>query len=470
MLTLVWFRRDLRLADNPALVAAARDGAVCPIYIHDPEAKDRQGGAGRWWLHHALAALDASLGRHGLALIIRRGPALETLRGVIHETGAEGVRWNRLYDPPLIRRDRHVKQALRDAGVDVHSHKADLLHEPWTVRTGQGSDYRVFTPFWRALRRLGEPEAPLAVPDLQGPLARPWSEPLGALGLLPRIPWDTGLREAWTPGEEAARRLDRFVTDALPRYHTDRDYPAIPGTSRLSPHLHFGEVSPRQVWAATTEADPEGPGTAAFRTEIGWREFAHHVLFHHPELPDEPLDRRFRGFPWRADPAGELLTAWRSGCTGFPIVDAGMRELRTTGWMHNRVRMVAGSLLVKNLRLPWQLGERWFRDNLVDADPASNALGWQWVAGCGADAAPYFRIFNPIRQGERFDPDGDYVARWVPELAALPPRQRHAPWEAAANVLARAGVRLDRDYPSPVVDLRESRQAALDAFARIKGD
>ncbi|MDZ7811104.1 MAG: deoxyribodipyrimidine photo-lyase [Arhodomonas sp.] len=411
------------------------------------------------------------MGRHGLELIIRRGPALETLRGLIHETGAECVRWNRLYDPPLIQRDRHVKQTLRDEGVGVHSHKADLLHEPWTVRTGQGTDYRVFTPFWRALRRLGEPEDRWAYPTCTGPPVPPWGEPLEALGLLPRIPWDTGLREAWTPGEEAARqRLDRFVTDALPRYHTDRDYPAIPGTSRLSPHLHFGEVSPRQVWAATTGADPEGPGTAAFRAEIGWREFAHHVLFHHPELPDEPLDRRFRGFPWRADPAGELLAAWRSGRTGFPIVDAGMRELRTTGWMHNRVRMVAGSLLVKNLRLPWQLGERWFRDNLVDADPASNALGWQWVAGCGADAAPYFRIFNPIRQGERFDPDGDYVARWVPELAALPPRQRHAPWEAAADVLARAGVRLDRNDPIPVVDLRESRQAALDAFARIKGD
>ncbi|WP_163142832.1 deoxyribodipyrimidine photo-lyase [Arhodomonas sp. KWT] len=469
---IVWFRRDLRLADNPALSAAAEAGPVCPVYIHDPDADGdwRPGAASRWWRHHALASLDESLRGHGLRLVIRRGPALETLRALVRETGASAVHWNRLYDPAPVARDRTVKQALQADGIAVHSHKAALLHEPWTVKTGQGSDYRAFTPFWRAARRGGEPDAPLPVPELAAPTTLPTGEPLTTLGLLPRIRWDGGLAGRWRPGEAGAReRLAHFTRHALGDYGRARDYPGEPGTSGLSPHLHHGGISPRQIWSAVRNADDgHGEAAEAFLAEIGWREFAHHVLFHHPDLPDAPLNPRFAAFPWRADPGDRLLRAWQAGRTGFPIVDAGMHELWATGWMHNRVRMIAGSLLVKNLRLPWQAGERWFWDTLVDADLASNSLGWQWVAGSGADAAPYFRIFNPVRQGERFDPEGDYVARWLPALAALPPRHRHAPWAAPEGVLRDAGVRLGRDYPRPVVDLKASREEALAAFERIK--
>ncbi len=477
-LTLVWLRQDLRIADNPALAAGAGAGEVIPVYIHDPHAAGAwpPGGASRWWLHHSLAALDAAFAERGLSLIIRRGPALEALRALVRETGATAVRWNRRYEPTLVEYDRGVKQALADDGVDVHSHKAALLHEPWTLRTGQGGAYRAFTPFWRALCRTGEPEPPLPEPTMHAPASTPAGEALASLGLLPRVRWDDGLRATWRPGEVGAHeRLGVFLRDRLEGYADTRDHPAAPGTSTLSPHLHFGELSPRQIWHAVRERLADGHGTetledsaAKYLSELGWREFAHHVLFHFPELPDSPLNRRFSEFPWREDPDGLLLGAWQSGRTGFPIVDAGMRELWATGWMHNRVRMVVGSLLVKNLRLPWQLGERWFWDTLVDADLANNSLGWQWVAGSGADAAPYFRIFNPVRQGERFDPAGDYVARWIPELAALPARYRHAPWTAPADVLAGAGLTLGADYPRPIVDLKTSREQALEAFQHVK--
>ncbi|WP_435106288.1 cryptochrome/photolyase family protein [Arhodomonas sp. AD133] len=477
-LTLVWFRQDLRLADNPALVAAARAGTVLPVYVHDPEAAGAwpPGGASRWWLHHSLASLAAALAERGLALTIRHGPALAALRTLARETGATAVRWNRRYEPALVEQDRRVKQALADDGLDIHSHKAALLHEPWTLRTGQGRAYQAFTPFWRALCRDGEPDRPLPEPAMHAPPSAPTGESLASLQLLPRVRWDEGLRAAWTPGEAGAHeRLGAFLRNRLGHYADARDYPATAGTSALSPHLHFGEVSPRQVWhavrercAAGTGTEPLADSTGKYLSELGWREFAHHVLFHFPELPDNPLNRRFSAFPWREDPDGRLREAWQAGRTGFPLVDAGMRELWATGWMHNRVRMVAGSLLVKNLRLPWQLGERWFWDTLVDADLANNSLGWQWVAGSGADAAPYFRIFNPVRQGERFDPAGDYVTRWIPELAGLPARYRHAPWTAPADVLAEAGLTLGRDYPRPIVDLKTSRQQALEAFQRVK--
>jgi deoxyribodipyrimidine photo-lyase len=311
--------------------------------------------------------------------------------------------------------------------------------------------------------------SPTALPPLPEGLH---SIPLDALGLLPRIPWDGGLAAAWDPGEPAAlARLQTFVDQAVAGYVQDRDLPGVGGTSRLSPHLHLGEVSPRQVLHAVADRVPGGLGGVAepFVREIGWREFAHHLLYHFPRTPEEPLDSRFSAFPWRTDGTEALLAAWQRGQTGIPLVDAGMRELWHTGWMHNRVRMVVASLLTKHLRLPWQAGARWFWDTLVDADLAANTLGWQWSAGCGADAAPYFRVFNPVRQGERFDPRGDYVRRWCPELAALPDRWIHQPWAAPESILRAAGVSLGQNYSAPVVDLAESRREALAAWDRVKG-
>lgn len=475
--SLVWFRQDLRLTDQPALdLAVGAGGPVIPVFLWSPEeeAPWAPGAASRWWLHHSLGRLEAALRAKGSRLIVRRGPVGEALAGLIRETGARSVFWNRRYEPAVVERDQRLKEILRAQGVRVESGNAALLMEPWTVQNQSGRPFQVFTPFWRACLAVLSPPAPKAAPvALRAPAAWPRSEPVEALELLPRIPWDGGLRAAWTPGEEGAGvQLDRFCQAALERYGEERDRPDLPGTSRLSPHLHFGEIGPRQVWAAVREASTRAGGTGdawrtgRFLTEVGWREFAHHLLFHHPETPSQPLRREFGRFPWRVDAAA--LKAWTTGRTGVPMVDAGMRELWATGWMHNRVRMVVGSFLVKNLLLSWEEGARWFWDTLVDADLASNTLGWQWVAGCGADAAPYFRVFNPVAQGRKFDPNGDYVRRWVPELGRLGVADIHAPWEASPSALRAAGVTLGRDYPHPVVSLSASRIAALTAFARLK--
>ncbi len=480
--SIYWIRRDLRLADNPALTAAAADGqAVLPVYIHAPDEAGAwaNGAASNWWLHHSLTALAQSLADHGLPLIIRQGETLAVLDALIAETGATAVHWNRLYDPTLIRRDKSIKAQLKHRGLAVHSHNAALLHEPWTIQTGTGGDYKAFTPFWRACRRQADPTPPLPVPaSLNAPNGAKTlaTGTVDDLQLLPTIPWDGGLRDTWRPGEAGAwQRLEAFLPQTMGDYEPGRDFPAAPGTSKLSPHLHFGEIGPRQIWQAVQQRLAQGDSDEGFITsvetflsEIGWREFAHHVLFHHPDFPDVPLNPRFADFPWQDDPDDALIRPWQQGRTGIPLVDAGMRELYATGWMHNRVRMVVGSFLVKNLRLPWQAGEAWFWDTLVDADLAANSLGWQWVAGSGADAAPYFRIFNPVRQSERFDPKGEYIARWVPELADVPVKHRHAPWEAPASALSEAGVTLGLQYPHPMVDLKESRQAALAAFEQIK--
>lgn len=470
-LTLVWLRRDLRLADNPILAEAAARGSVLPVYIHAPdeEAPWAPGGAQRVWLDASLRVLQANLAEAGLPLVIRQGPSLDALRTLIGETGASTVAWNRLYEPAVIERDRQIKQALRDDGLTVNSHNAALLVEPWEVATKAGDPYRVYTPFWRALssKRM---HPPVAVPDrLAGPDRVPASLTIDDLALRPAIGWDAGIRAAWTPGEAGAQTaLQDFLDACVDSYKQDRDWPARPGTSRLSPHLHFGEIGPRQVWQGVHEwlAGSARVGAGTFLSEIGWREFAHHLLFHFPDTPTKPLDRRFEAFPWAND--DRALKAWQQGQTGIPMVDAGMRELWQTGWMHNRVRMVVASFLTKNLRQPWQAGAEWFWDTLVDADLASNTLGWQWTAGCGADAAPFFRIFNPTRQGERFDPEGDYIRQWVPELARLPAKHVHAPWAAPAAVYRDTGVNLGTDYPAPLVDLKESRREALAAFDAIK--
>lgn len=469
-LAIVWLRRDLRLVDNPAL-AAALDAheRVLPVYIHAPddEAPWQPGAASNWWLHHALDDLRAQLAGR---LVIRRGPSVDTLRALAADSGAAAVYWNRCYEPAAIKRDTAVKQALRDAGLHVESHNAALLFEPWQVTTQQGGPCRVFTPFWKRLLAAGLPSQAVTVAPLDGRLIgaaridRLGGTSVDALGLLPTVRWDETICANWHPtraGGEA--RLDEFVATDLARYAQGRDLPADNQVSRLSPYLHFGQLGPREVVAACRDA---GAVADPYLREIAWREFAYHQLYHFPHTSDAPLDARFDGFPWRDDPA--QLSAWQRGETGVPLVDAGMRQLWASGWMHNRVRMVVASYLIKNLLLPWQSGARWFWDTLVDADLASNSLGWQWTAGSGADAAPYFRVFNPVLQGERFDPRGRYVRRWVPELGALPDKWLHHPWDAPQGVLDEAGVKLGENYPVPLVDLKATRLRALDAWGKVK--
>jgi deoxyribodipyrimidine photo-lyase len=477
--TLVWFRQDLRLQDNPALHAAlARGGAVVPVFILDDAAEGgwRPGGAARWWLHRSLAALDAALRERGSRLLLARGEAGEILRALLAATGADAVFWNRRYEPAVIARDARLKSEWSAAGLEARSFNAALLNEPHTIANKQGRPFQVFTPYWRHCLTLPvAPVAKLEPKSFPAPASWPRALALEELELLPRVRWDAGLAEAWEPGEAGAtKQLRRFIAHGLERYADERDAPANAGTSQLSPHLHFGEIGPRQIWAAVRAVGrssgvfPPHKGATIFLNEIGWREFAHHLLFHFPHTPEQPLREEFARFPWAEDPGGEKLHAWQRGRTGYPIVDAGMRQLWRTGWMHNRVRMIVASFLVKHLRLPWTAGAAWFWDTLVDADLANNTLGWQWSAGCGADAAPYFRIFAPVLQGEKFDPEGAYVRRWVPELARVPTEFIHAPWEAPPHRLRDAGVVLGETYPRPIVNHAAAREEALAAFRALK--
>ncbi len=475
--SIVWFRHDTRLSDNPALAAAVGTGApVIPVFVLDDAAPGLRlvGGAARWWTHHGLAALDADLRRRGSRLILRRGRTGEVFDRLVAETGAGAVFWNRRYDTAGRDIDAGIETALTARGVRTGSFGASLLHEPWTVRTQLGGPFRVFTPFWQACRTAATPSAPLPAPDrLEAPAVWPSSDPLASWRLLPTTPdWAGGLRETWTPGEAgAAAALATFLDDRLATYRDRRDRADLAATSALSPWLAAGDIGPRQVLNAVIDAarrDPEvtDQSVEKFAAELGWREFSWHLLFHFPTLPEVNFRAEFDAFPWRDD--APALRAWQRGLTGYPLVDAGMRQLWTTGWMHNRVRMVAASFLAKHLMIHWREGEAWFRDTLVDADPASNAAGWQWVAGSGADAAPFFRIFNPVLQGERFDPAGDYVRRYVPELARLPADWIHQPWKAPPRVLAEAGVRLGASYPLPIVDHGEARSRALAAFSSLR--
>ncbi len=479
--TLVWFRDDLRLDDNPALAAALSEpGETIAVYVLEDEgdgAPRPLGGASRWWLHHSLKDLAENLEGIGVPLVLRRGAAAEALQALIDETGAGRVTWNRRYDPQGIDIDTRIKARLRDNGTVAESFGANLLVEPWELKTLAGDPYRVFSPFFRALLARGEPAQPraLAAPARQpSRSAAPATESIDEVLPLPSRPdWAGGLRETWRPGETGVlERLSVFLDERLARYADKRDEPAAEATSMLSPHLRFGEISPRRVWhaAAHRAADPSsGVGdrqVAKFQSELGWREFSYHLLFHHPDLGSANFQPRFDAFPWRED--ADQFAAWRKGLTGYPLVDAGMRELWHTGYMHNRVRMVVASFLVKHLMIDWREGEAWFWDTLVDADPANNTASWQWVAGSGADAAPYFRIFNPTMQGEKFDPDGTYTRRWLPELGRLPSKYLFKPHEAPREVLAQAGVRLGETYPRPIVDHGTARQRALDAFESIK--
>ena len=464
---LVLFRRDLRVADNPAWSAAcAEHTRVVPVFIHDDHGGQwSAGAASRWWLHHSLASLDHDLHEAGAGLHLCSGEPLDALRTLIAQSGASAVYWNRLYEPAAIACDTRIKSALQDQGVAVHSYNAALWCEPWQIATQQRQPYKVFTPYWRNLRPQLQPIEPLPAPRVTGWRQLSNGLSLSALQLLPHSDWAGGLDANWHPGEAGAHELlEIFGDDAIGDYAHARDLPARHGTSRLSPHLHFGEISPRQIHFELDRRiratdGKHRPDIEPYLRQLGWREFAHHLLYHFPHTPTDNFNRRFDAFPW-APADASLIERWQRGRTGIPLVDAGMRELWHTGWMHNRVRMIVGSFLTKNLRQHWQHGARWFWDTLVDADLANNTLGWQWVAGCGADAAPYFRVFNPVTQAKRFDPHGQYLRRWLPELADAPLALLHEPWKDEA-LLRRSG------YPSPIVDLGPSRQQALDAYGKL---
>ncbi len=470
---LLWFRQDLRLADNPALHAVA-DRPVLPAFVLDEAAAGRwaPGGAGRWWLHHSLAALGAGLAARGAPLLLLRGRAEIVIPALAEAVDAGEVLAGRLYEPWARERDRLVADALKSAGRGFRLATSSLLREPARVATATGQPYAVYTPFARAVAAMGEPDAALPAPERLHPVAAPpEGEALADLRLLPQPPepdWAVQFGTLWSPGEAAAQdRLARFAGGALAGYAAGRNTPGIEGSSGLSPHLRWGEVSPRQVWHAVMAASGGDRDRAwPFLSEILWREFSYHLMWHRPEVPDTPLRPSYARFPFQPD-AG-LLRAWQRGRTGYPIVDAGMRQLWQLGWMHNRVRMIAASLLVKHLLQPWQDGAAYFWDTLVDADLASNSASWQWIAGSGSDAAPYFRVFNPVLQGEKFDAEGRYVRRFVPELAKLPDRFLHRPWEAPPELLRQAGVALGRDYPRPVIDHAAGRARALAAFATLK--
>lgn len=469
-----WIRNDLRLSDQPALTAAAEAGRqVVPVFLWSPDEEGDwpPGAARKWWLHHSLTAFAESLRERDTRLVVRRGPVEAALQKLIEETGASRVSFNAHFEPAVRERDRRVKKSLEAGGVAVKTFNASLLHHPEEVKTGSGGPYKVFTPFWKALQAKVTIEEPRPTASLLPFKKKLASLSIDELELLPSIQWDAGFYDAWSPGEKSAHgRLGAFLQNGLADYDEMRNRPDVDGTSRFSPYLHHGEISPRTIFHAVKNYVAKHPeaaeGGEKFLAEIGWREFGHHILYHFPHTPHQPLADKFQKMPWRSDK--EQLRAWQRGQTGYPIVDAGMRQLWATGWMHNRVRMIVGSFLTKHMLHSWSDGADWFWDTLVDADLASNTLGWQWIGGCGADAAPYFRIFNPMTQGEKFDPNGNYIRTWVPEIAGLPDKYLNEPWEAPEEVRNKANVVLGKSYPKPLVDHGEARERALSALEQTK--
>ena len=470
MKVIVWIRRDLRTWDNRALHRASTVGDVIPVYILEDESDSGQpltNCARAWWLAKSLVALKRDLP----GLVFRRGRALDILEELTKETGATSVFWNNRYEPEAVKCDESVKSVLTNLGVDVQSYKGSLLHEPWDVVRADNAPYKVYTPYLRTVEGLKpDPPLPRTVPALTEEMAV--SENPEDWNLVSKSEdWYSEWSELWSPGEQSAiGKLEEFVRIGLKGYSDLRDQPELPNVSRLSPHLHFGEISASYIAHRIESACLENPGLVndarKFMSELIWRDYANHLLHYYPNLPFENWKSSFDAYPWCND-EGALRT-WQRGKTGYPLVDAGMRELWYTGYMHNRVRMVAASFLTKHLRIDWRNGARWFLETLLDADLANNSFGWQWVAGCGADAAPYFRIFNPILQGRKFDPNGEYIRKWCPELANLATRYVHDPSSAPVGILAKAGVTLGGNYPFPMVDHGEARRAALAGFEHVK--
>ena len=469
----MWFRQDLRLRDNPALVHAAETKKpIIFLFVLD-EVSDGvrpYGAAQKWWLHHSLVSLSEDIERLGGKLTLRSGPAEQIIDEIAKTSGADKIVWNRRYGEGEQSVDRAVK---RNFDGEAKSFAGVLMHEPTQVRTGADKPYKVYTPFWRKFNELAPPRKPLSAPlKLSGSNFGHECEELSSWKLLPSKPdWAVGLRDHWTPGEQGAQsRLDAFLNSNLDSYAEGRDFPAKEINSDLSPHLRFGEISPHQLWHATLSDGQKAQSKAreTWRKQLVWREFSYHLLQEWPDLATRNFNPKFDGFPWEENE--QFLEAWKKGATGYPIVDAGMRQLWQTGTMHNRVRMIVGSFLIKHLLIDWRQGEQWFWDTLVDGDPANNPAQWQWVAGSGADAAPYFRIFNPIMQAEKFDPDGIYIKKFVPELAHLPAKFLPAPWEAPSGELLSAGVKLGETYPNPIVDHKAAREKALDALNSMKAE
>lgn len=472
---LVWLRRNLRVHDNLALAAAAGcGGAVIPVFIREKTLPE--GAAMLWWLEHSLIQLQRDLLGLGSKLTLRSGDPLEVLRGFIQETGADAVFWDRSFEPAQRKADARIRMRLTREGIACHEVNDSLLFDPASILNKQGTPFKVFTPFWNHCLSLPGPALPMkSLAKLGAPSRWPSSVPLESFWHGPRAKWAQKFESFWQPGSQGAMgMLRKFLDEKAEHYLSERDCPSVEGTSRLSPHLHFGEISVREVWCEVHKhmASERRPGgvraSEAFLRQLVWREFSNYQLYHFPYTVSKPLRKEFSGFKWSNN--ARLLRAWKKGMTGYPLVDAGMRQLWETGWMHNRVRMIAASFLVKDLLQPWQKGAAWFLETLLDADLANNTFGWQWVAGCGADAAPYFRIFNPVLQGEKFDPQGAYVRRWVPELCKLPGRFIHAPWRASAEILEKAGIRLGKDYPLPVVDHDAARKRALFVYYRMGKD
>ncbi len=469
---IVWFRRDLRLADNPALMAGIEsDRPLILLFIHETDSNRPMGGAKKVWLHHSLASLSKSIQDSGGKLIIREGPSSAVLDDIIDQTGADHIFWNRRYEADSIERDSDIKASLKERSLEVKTFNGSLLTEPWEIAPKSGGDYyKVFTPYWRAAAQVIGPRI-ASNPPLDAPSKlNGYDGNLGSddIDWLPKnLDWDEKIIADWEPGEEGAKkRLTSFLDGPVSDYADERNIPSNKsGTSRLSPHLSAGEISPRQIWQASRDS---GKNVDKFLSEIGWREFSYVLLYHNPELATENYKSDFDNFDWNDDEQAYL--AWTKGQTGYPFVDAGMRELYQTGWMHNRVRMVVASFLIKHLLMDWRKGEDWFWDTLLEADPAANAASWQWVAGSGADAAPYFRIFNPFGQGEKFDKSGDYVREFVPELKGLPDKYIQTPWDAPKEVLAKAGIALGKTYPYPIVEHKKARERALAAYKDSRGE
>ena len=465
---IVWFRQDLRLDDNLALAAAVETGAPLLAVFIDDEAHPRQAGAvSLWWRNRSLQVLAQNLRDRGSQLIFRRGDAATELAGLIEQTGAQGVFWNRQYDGDSVERDKTIKQNLRDQNLLAESFNSSLLFEPWEIRSKTGNTpFKVFTPFWRACQAKGFDET---LWDAPATLASPATQPASLDAFEALEPAGASHLDIWTPGELGARQaLDLFLEDNIHGYAQNRDVPSKPATSRLAPHLRWGEISPRRILVLARAAQVNTEDRQKFLAEIGWREFSYQTLFHNPKLQETCLQPKFEDFPWRHDDAAERdFEAWKAGQTGYPFVDAGMRELRQTGFMHNRVRMIAASFLIKHLLIDWRRGERWFWECLADSDPANNTASWQWVAGCGADAAPYFRIFNPIIQGQKFDPTGAYTKTYVPELSQITGKNLYSPWAAADDLLMSSGIELGKSYPAPIVGHDFARHRALNIFKSL---